>query len=149
MRVILLQDVKNIGKKGNVVEVSDGYANNFIIPRRLGVKFTERSKEILDNQIADAKQKDAEAKANAEEIATKLSSITLEFVATAGKDGRMFGSISSKQVVEELKNKHNIVVDKRKFVNSESANTFGVTNFKVELYKGVIGTIKVHVTEKK
>lgn len=148
MRVILLQDVKNVGKKGQIVDVSDGYANNFIIPRRLGVKATERSTEILNNQIADAKQKDAENKAAAEEVASKLSSITLEFQATAGKDGRMFGSISSKQVVEELKNKYGIVVDKRKFVNNDTANVFGTTNFKVELYKGVIGTIKVHVSEK-
>ena len=148
MKVILLQDVKGVGKKGQTVEVSDGYANNFIIPRRLGVMATKRSQEILNLQIEDAKQKDAENRAQAQEVAKKLETITLEFQETAGKDGRMFGSISSKQVVEALRTKHNIVVDKRKFISNDTANVFGTTKFQVELYKGVVGIITVHVTEK-
>ncbi|MDY5853528.1 MAG: 50S ribosomal protein L9 [Bacilli bacterium] len=148
MKVILLQDVKGVGKKGQTVEVSDGYANNFILPRRLGVMATKRSQEILNLQIEDARKKDEENRLNAQEVAKQLETITLEFVAPSGKDGRMFGSISSKQIVDALKSKHNILIDKRKFLSNDTANVFGTTNFKVELYKGVVGTIKVHVSEK-
>ena len=98
MKVILLQDVKGVGKKGQTVEVSDGYANNFILPRRLGVMATKRSQEILNLQIEDARKKDEENRLNAQEVAKQLETITLEFVAPSGKDGRMFGSISSKQI---------------------------------------------------
>ena len=147
MKVILLQDVKGVGKKGQTVEVSDGYANNFILPRRLGVMATKRSQEILNLQIEDARKKDEENRLNAQEVAKQLETITLEFVAPSGKDGRMFGSISSKQIVDALKSKHNISIDKRKFVDKYPMNAFGYTNLKIELYKGVIGTIRVHISE--
>ena len=146
MKVILLQDVKGVGKKGQTVEVSDGYANNFILPRRLGVMATKRSQEILNLQIEDARKKDEENRLNAQEVAKQLETITLEFVAPSGKDGRMFGSISSKQIVDALKSKHNILIDKRKFLSNDTANVFGTTNFKVELYKDVIGEVICHLS---
>ena len=148
MQVILLQDVRGVGKKGQTVDVSDGYGNNFLLPRRLAVLATKRSREILDNQIEAKKQEEANKKKEAEELVVRLKDIILEFQATPGKDGRMFGSISSKQVCEAMKERHGILLDKRKFVEKDTVNVFGITTMKIELYKDVIGTFKVHVSEK-
>ena len=149
MQVILLQDVKSVGKKNQVVEVSDGYAQNFLIPRRLAVKSTSKGIEVRDRQIQDEKDELERKKKIAQEEANKLQELVLEFKAPSSKDGRMMGTISQKQVVELLKEKHNITVDKRKFIDKYPINAFGYTNLKVELFKGVTGTIRVHVSEKK
>ncbi len=149
MKVILLQDVKNVGKKGQTIEVSDGYANNFLLPKRLGVNATKRSVEILDKQKEDARILDEKNRKEAEELKEKLKTITLEFTCKTGKDGKLFGSVSSKQVVEKLKTSYGITIDKRKFVDKETVNTLGVTILKNELYKGVVAEIKVHVSEAK
>lgn len=149
MKVILLQDVKNVGKKGQTIEVSDGYANNFLLPKRLGVNATKRSVEILDKQKEDARILDEKNRKEAEELKEKLKTITLEFTCKTGKDGKLFGSVSSKQVVEKLKTSYGIIIDKRKFVDKETVNTLGVTILKNELYKGVVAEIKVHVSEAK
>ena len=149
MKVILLQDVKNVGKKGQTIEVSDGYANNFLLPKRLGVNATKRSVEILDKQKEDARILDEKNRKEAEELKEKLKTITLEFTCKTGKDGKLFGSVSSKQVVGKLKTSYGITIDKRKFVDKETVNTLGVTILKNELYKGVVAEIKVHVSEAK
>ncbi len=149
MKVILLQDVKKVGKKGETIEVTDGYATNFLLPRRLAVNATKRSVEILDKQKEDARILDEQNRKNAEELKEKLKTITLEFTCKTGKDGKLFGSVSSKQVVEMLKRKYGISIDKRKFVDKETVNTLGVTILKNELYKGVVAEIKVHVSEAK
>lgn len=149
MKVILLQDVKKVGKKGETIEVTDGYATNFLLPRRLAVNATKRSVEILDKQKEDARILDEQNRKNAEELKEKLKTITLEFTCKTGKDGKIFGSVSSKQVVEMLKSKYGISIDKRKFVDKETVNTLGVTILKNELYKGVVAEIKVHVSEAK
>lgn len=148
MRVILLKDVKGIGKANDIVDVKDGYGLNFLIPRGLAVKESKRSVEILDMQKSAKAQKDAEDKALAIEIGKKLETIVVEFTANAGKDGKMFGAISTKQVEEELKNKFGIEVDKRKIVSKINIDRLGYTTLDIELYKGVIGHIKVHVREK-
>lgn len=148
MQVILLQDVKGVGKKGQTIEVSDGYGNNFLIPRRLAVVATKRSKEILDLQNENKRLEEQRKKEEAIALAGRLKDIILEFKASSGKDGRMFGSISSKQICELLKSQYGIVVDKRKFVDRDTVNVFGITTVKIELYKGVIGEFKVHVVEK-
>ena len=145
MKVILLKDVKGIGKKDATVEVKDGYASNYLIPRGLAVKLTEGSKNVLNKQQEDRKLKDAEDKALAEKVAVKLESITLEFKANTGADEKMFGTISFKQIEEELKAKHNIVIDKRKFIDKTPVDRLGYTKLRIELYKGVVGTVTVHV----
>ncbi len=149
MKVILLEDVKSIGKKNQVVEVSDGYAQNYLIPRRLAVKSTTTGLEIRDRQIQNEKEDYIRRQNEAKELAKKFESLVLEFTAPSSKDGRMMGTISQKQVVEYLKNKHNISIDKRKFVDKYPINAFGFTNLKVELFKEVYATIRVHVSEKK
>lgn len=147
MKVILLQDVKKVGKKDQTVEVSDGYAQNFLFPRKLAVQLTKRSNEILGVQQENARQAEAEAKAEAEKLAKRLETITLEFKVKTGKDGRVFGSISYKQIEQELLNKYQITIDKRRFVSNESMNSCGIYRLKIELHKGVIGVINVHISE--
>ena len=147
MKVILLSDVKKVGKKGQVVEVSDGYGMNFLIPNKLAVKVTKTSIEIKQKQDDDYALKQQELKQEAEALKTKMEDLTLELKAKVGKDGKMFGAISSKQIVEEYKKQFNIELDKRKFVDSNNVTSLGYTKIKIELYKNVIGTIIVHVSE--
>ena len=147
MKVILLKDVKNVGKKDQKVDVSDGYFTNFLAPKKLAVKVTEQSVKVLANQQRDAAIAEENAKNNALLLAEKLKTISIEFKAKVGKDGKMFGSISSKQIADELKSAFNIDVDKRKFVDKEPVNSIGFYKVKVELHKGVIGTINVHISE--
>ncbi len=149
MKVILLQDVRNIGKKNQIVEVSDGYASNYLIPRKLAVRSTTTEIYKRDQHIQEEKEEFAHKQQEAREVAERLKDIVLEFQATGSKDGRMMGTISTKEIVNELKEKYDISVDKRKFVDKYPCNAFGYTNLKVELFKDVIATIRVHVTEKK
>ena len=149
MKVILLKDVKGVGKKQEIVNVKDGYGANYLIPNKLAVMYSEKSLEILNNQKADEAAEIAKNIAKAKDIAAKLQQIVLEFTANSGTGGRMFGTISSKQIASELQSKYNIEIDKRKFVNKTVVDSFGYTKLKIELYKGVIGEINVHVAEKK
>lgn len=148
MKVILLKDVKGIGKKSEIVNVKDGYGANYLIPNRLAVMYSEKSNEILNNQkkaeAENIERMKAEARANAE----KLNNIVLEFEAKGSGDGRMFGTISTKQIEQELKEKHGIEIDKRKFVSKEAVDHFGYSKLIIELYKGITGTVTVHVNEK-
>ena len=153
MKVILTTDVKKIGKKGETVVVSDGYGLNYLIPKGLAVLSTNDSQKQLarDNAAEEARQK--ELKAEAEAVAKRLESINVEFKLATGKDGRAFGSISTKEIVEGLEAQWGIKVDKRKFIDKNPANTLGYTRLKIELYKGsqgqVVGTVNVHVSEQK
>lgn len=149
MEVILLADVKNVGKKNQTVNVSDGFAVNFLFKRKLAVPVTKKSVEILENQKEDARQKEIKAKEDATKLAEVLKDITLEFEAKVGKDSKLFGSISLKQVEEEMKAKHNIEIDKRKFIDKGPLDALGYHRLRIELYKGVVGTVNVHITERK
>lgn len=147
MKVILLADVKGVGKKNQQIEVSDGYASNYLIPRKLAVKVSEKSVQILAQQQEDARIAYEKAKKDAIELGEKLKTITLEFKLKLGANGRVFGSISFKQVEEQLKNKYKIIVDKRKIITKGPIDSLGVTKLEIELFKGVIGIINVHVGE--
>ena len=143
MKVILLADVKKLGKKDQTIEVSDGYANNFLFPRHLAVQVTKKSVEVLENQQEARRENDAKMKAEAQELAKQLDNITLEFKVKTGREGKLFGAISLKQVAEELNKQHGIEIDKRKFMDKGPLDELGFYHLNVELYKGVIG--KVHV----
>ena len=148
MKVILLQDVKKVGRKGEVVEVSDGYASNFLFPRKLAVKKTDKSTEILEQQKEDARLLLEKQKKEALKIKEQLANIVVEFTLKSN-NGKVFGSVSFKQVEEELKAKHNIVIDKRKITTKGPVDQLGYTKLNIELFKGVIGIITVHVKEEK
>ena len=147
MQVILLKDVKGIGKKSDIVNVKDGYASNYLIPNKLAVMESNKAVEILNEQKRVEAENIEKMKQNAREIAAKLEKITLEFKANGSGDGRMFGTISTKQIEAELKEKYNIEIDKRKFVDKMAVDHFGYSKLKIELFKGIFGTITVHVNE--
>lgn len=145
MKVILLSDVAKVGKKGEIKEVADGYARNFLIARGLAVMESVGSKKILAKQNEEAARLDEQKRGEALELKKVLEAKTLVFKVKA-KDGKVSGSISSKQIEEELK-KQGITIDKRKIRNSEPLNSLGTTDVQIELYKNVIGTIKVRLVE--
>ena len=149
MKVILLKDVKNVGKKDQTVEVSDGYAQNFLFPRKLAVQLTKGSSQVLANQKEAEKQLFDKNQAEARETAKKLEDITLEFTLKSGSNGRCFGNVSLKQIEEVLLAKYKINIDKRKFVDKGPLDSFGIYRLRIELFKGVIGTINVHIGEEK
>ena len=148
MKVILLKDVKGIGKKGEIVNVKDGYGANYLVPNRLAVMYSQKSQEILDEQKQAEADNIERMKAEARAAADKLKDMVLEFSVKGSGDGRMFGTISTKQIEQELKDKHNIVIDKRKFVTKEAVDHFGYSKLTIELYKGITGIVTVHVSEK-
>lgn len=153
MKIILLADVKGVGKKGMTVDAKDGFAKNFLIPRGLAVISTDSNQKILAKNNAEEDARQQALKKEAEELAKRLEHINVEFKAKVGSDGRMFGAISPKQIEEGLKAQWNIIIDKRKFIDKYPANALGYTRLKIELYKGsageVVGTVNVHVSEEK
>ena len=149
MEIILLKDVKGVGKKGESKNVSDGYANNFLIPRKLAVIKTEASLATLEKEKENYRLEQEELEKKANENKKLLESMTFEFTAKAQKVGRMAGTISTKVIVEKIKKDLNIELDKRKFIDKIVVNAFGVTNLKIELFKGIFATLKIHVSEEK
>jgi len=150
MKVILQQDVKGKGKKGELVNVSDGYARNYLLPRKLAVAATTENLTVMKQQDA-AKQKKMEAdKAKANEVAEKLGDVLVKITARGGGDGgKLFGSITSKEISEELLKQHGIEVEKNKIVHDESIKSFGSYEIKCKLGFEITGTIHVLVVEGK
>lgn len=148
MKVILLKDIRKLGKKDEVVEVSDGYARNFLIKNKSAIAYTKGSAKVLDHQMEERAKQEAQLKKEAEELKEELKNVTLEFKLSAGKNGAVFGSVSSKQIVEAL-TKKGYKIDKRKLQMEQSISSLGTTRVKVDLYHGqVMGEIVVHVSEK-
>lgn len=148
MKVILTKDVKKVGKAGDIVDVADGYGRNFLIAKGFGVAESKTSKSILDKQNAEKAKAEELKKEEAKKLKEELKKCKLEFKVKAGEGGRVFGSVSSKQIVAELMKK-GIKIDKRKILDNHNINTLGTTIVKVDLYKNeVIGEINVHVSEK-
>ena len=146
MKVILLSDVKKVGKKGEIVEVSDGYGRNFLLNKKLAVLATKKSMEILDEQNLQHDLEEKQKEADAQALKQKLTKITLEFHVKTGEGRRVFGSVSTKQIVEQLQRVHAIKIEKRKFIDTDAITSLGYTDVKVDLYKNkVIGVIRVHV----
>ncbi len=146
MEVILLQDVKKLGKKGETVTVSDGYANNFLIRQNLAVKKTSGSINVLNKQHEDQARNEEKLRNDALATKEQLETITLEYKVKPQKDGTMSKSISTKEIENTLKEK-GIIIDKRKIIDKYPINAFGYTRLKIELYKDVVGTINIHCSE--
>ena len=145
MIVILLKDVKGSGKAGDVVKVSDGYARNMLIPKGLAKEATEGNVKNLEKQKALMEEKRQQDKEKAEQLAKTLETSIVKIVTKGGESGRLFGSITSKDVADELKKQHNITIDKKKFVMENPIKATGDYEIEVKLFTEVTGTVKVSV----
>ena len=145
MKVLLLKDVKNLGKKGAVCNVADGYAQNFLFKNGLAVQASDKAQEIRQAEIQKEQEEEAKRVEEANKNKVVLEALMVTFKAKAGKDGRMFGTISTKQVAEEIIKLTKVNVDKRKITSDVPISSFGVTNVNVELHKKVIAKVKVQV----
>ena len=145
MKVILQQDVKTLGKKGEVVEVSDGYARNFIFPKKLGVEANAKNLNDLKLQKANDERVAAQNLANAQELSKELEVVEVVVKLKAGEGGRAFGSVSSKEIAEALKEQHGMDVDKKKIQLSEPIKNLGDHEVTLKLHPKVSTTLKVKV----
>ncbi|WP_301108843.1 50S ribosomal protein L9 [Sporosarcina sp.] len=147
MKVIFLQDVKGKGKKGEVKEVSTGYAQNFLLKNNMAIEATAASMSQLEGQ-KNRQKKDAAAElAEAKELKETIEKLTVELKAKSGEGGRLFGSITSKQIGQALEKQHKIKVDRRKMDLPDAIRALGFTNVPVKLHPDVTATLKVQVTE--
>ena len=147
MKVILQQDVKGQGKKGLLVNVSDGYARNFLLPKKLAVIATAENVNTMKQQEKARKAQEAAEKAEAEALSEKLKGLTVKVAAKAGEGGRLFGAVTSKEIAEELNKQYGLNVPKQKIVLEEPIKTFGVHRVKAKLYQDIAGEILVQVVE--
>ena len=147
MKVILLQDVKSLGKRGELVEASDGYARNYLLPRKLAKEANAQAMNEYKNAENSKQYKIATQKAQAEGYKKQLEGKVFKMTARAGQGGKLFGSITSKQVAEEIKKQYNIVVDKRKVVLESDIKEYGTYKAEVKLFTGITAHIDVQVSE--
>ena len=147
MKVILQQDVKGQGKKGQMVEVSEGYARNFLLPRKLAIAATADAINTMNLKEKARKAEEARQKAEAEATAEKLKECMVKLTAKAGNGGRLFGAVTSKEIADALQAQHGIPIPKTKIVQDEPIKAFGGYELKVKLGYEVTGTLKVVVAE--
>ncbi|HEX5563331.1 MAG TPA: 50S ribosomal protein L9 [Sporosarcina sp.] len=147
MKVIFLQDVKGKAKKGEVKEVSVGYAQNFLFKNNLAVEATPANISKLEGQKKRQAKEAAEELEEAKQLKEKLEQLTVELKAKAGEGGRLFGSITTKQIADALQKKEGIKIDKRKMELPDAIRALGYTNVPVKLHQEVTASLKVHVTE--
>ncbi|GKW46146.1 MULTISPECIES: 50S ribosomal protein L9 [unclassified Planococcus (in: firmicutes)] len=147
MKVIFLKDVKGKGKKGEIKNVADGYAHNFLLKNNLAKEADQAAISQLAGQKKKEEKEAEKELQEAQELKAKLENLTIELKAKSGEGGRLFGSITTKQVATELEKKHGIKVDKRKMELDDAIRALGYTNVPVKLHHDVTATLKVHVTE--
>ena len=147
MKVMLLQDVKGQGKKDQIVNVSDGYARNFLFPRKLAVEADAKAMADAKNKEAAKQFKIEQDKAAARDVAARLEAVQVKIKATAGADGRLYGSITTADVADALKEQAGIELDKRKIVSEAPIKAFGSYTLEVKLYPEIVGKITLIVCQ--
>lgn len=145
MEIILLQDVKALGKKGEIVKVSDGYARNFILPKKLGMEATKQNLYDLNMQKAAEAKKQKEILEEAKAQASKLSDVTIRVTVKAGEGGKTFGSVSTKEIATALKEQFGLDLDKKKIVLNDPIKNAGTYTVPVKLHAQVTAEVKVKV----
>ncbi len=148
MDVILLQDVKSQGKKGDLIHVSEGYARNYLFPRKLAIEADANAMNELKNREASRLYKIEKEKTAAVDIAKKLETVTVKIIQSGGTEGRLYGSVTSKELAEQLKIQHQIEIDRRKIVMNEPIRSYGTYRFDVKLFPEISGKLTVVVTDK-
>ncbi|MBE5848166.1 MAG: 50S ribosomal protein L9 [Lachnospiraceae bacterium] len=147
MKIILLQDVKALGKKGEIIEANDGYARNYILPKKIGVEANGKNLNDLKLQKANDEKVAQETLEAAQAFAKDMASKTVEVTMKAGEGGRVFGSVSSKEIAVAAKEQFGMEIDKKKIQLPEAIKNFGVYEVGVKIHPKVTGTLKVHVKE--
>lgn len=148
MKVILLKDVKGSGKAGEVVNVSDGYARNFLLPKKFAKVADNQALSELKSQKDSLEHRTREEIKNAEDIAQKLDGKSVNIFAKAGENGKLFGSVTAKEITEEIKKCFDITVDKRKIKLDKDLKSYGTYEVEIKLYKGISTKMRVNVKEK-
>lgn len=148
MKVILTQDVKGQGKKDQVINVSDGYARNFLFPKKLAIPADAKAMNEVKNREASLKHKIDTERQEAQALADRLAAVTVKLVCKSGSDGRLYGAVTAKDVAEALEKDHGIAVDKRKITIPEPIKSYGKFTLDVKLYTDVSGKIHLIVTDK-
>ncbi len=144
MEVILKEDVVNLGHRGDVVKVADGYGRNYLLPRKLALQATQNNKAVIEQMKASAARRSATEKAQAEELAVKLQPLALSFIRKAGEHGHLFGSVTSADIAAELA-AQGFEVDRRKIVLNEPLKSLGEFTVPIKLYREVTAQVKVNV----
>ena len=147
MKVILLENIKGVGKKDEIINANDGYARNYLFPKKLAVEANKGNLANLKSKQDSNKFKRDTEKAEAEEIAKKLNSIVLKIKVKAGENGKIFGGVTAKEISEYLKSEHNLDIDKKKIVLKETVKTLGTITVDVKLFEGVVAKLKVSTIE--
>ena len=145
MKVILLDNIKGVGKKDEIINASDGYARNFLFPKKLAVEANNENISKLKAKKQYEQYKKDVNKENAEKIAKKLDDITLTIKVKAGENGKIFGGVTSKEISEELKKQYKIDIDKKKIILNENIKNLGSFDISMKLFEGVTGKLKVKV----
>ncbi|MDD4715329.1 MAG: 50S ribosomal protein L9 [Oscillospiraceae bacterium] len=149
MKVILQQDVKGHGKKGQMLEVSDGYARNYLLPRKLAMEATADAMNVMRQQEKARKDREQKEKETALELSEKLQACLVKVPARASERGQLFGAVTSKEIADCLLSQHQIAVEKNKIIQEEPIKNFGAYELKCRLGHGVVGAIHLMVTEEK
>ena len=147
MKVILLADVKSQGKKGDLINVSDGYARNFLIPRKLGLEATPQLIKELNDKEEARKRREAEEKAAAEKLAEKLQGMEVKIKVSSGADGKLYGSVTAKNIADAFAEQHGVEIDRRKILLDDPIKAYGSYSVEVKLYSGVNGKLNVLVCD--
>ena len=147
MDIVLLEDVKALGKKGQIVKVNDGYARNFILPKKLGVEATAKNLNDLKLKKANEERVAAQQLAQAKELAKAIGKLSVTIPMKAGEGGRAFGSVSGKEIGKAITDQLNMDIDKKKFQLSEPIKTFGIHEVSIKLHKDVVAKLTVKVVE--
>ena len=145
MKVILLENVKGVGKKDEIINANDGYARNFLFPKNLAIEANSTNLSKLKSKQDSASFKKSEEKKNAEEMKEKLSKIVLKINVKAGENGKIFGGVTAKEISEQLKKQSNYNIDKKKIDVKETIKTIGIFTIDLKLFEGVVGKLKIHI----
>lgn len=147
MKIILLKDVKGLGKEGDLVDVKDGYARNYLFPKKLAIEATPANLNKWKKKKKEMEAKEKEEYENALKLKEKIESIDLKLKGKAGEGGKLFGSITSKDISDALKEQHNIDIDKRKIELEDNIKTLGTTEVEIKIYPEVSAKLRVKVSE--
>lgn len=145
MKVILLTDIKGVGKKDQILNASDGYARNYLLPKKMAVEANEENRNKLKAKQASLEHKKSLEKEQAKEIAQKISRILLKISVKAGENGKIFGGVTAKEIADNLSSQYNITIDKKKIELKETIKTIGNQEITIKLYDGVVGKLKIDI----